>query len=176
MANVQISRDEMMKRVAIFKDQTPSSFPLIDAVLPQFKREIFTIIGNGVLEDPNAKPAIADVDGFHLNIIKAAPQMGTGLHKHTTVEVFMPLTGRWAIQWGDTGENEIVLDPFDVVSVPIGVMRGFRNESASEALIMAIVGGTDPGRVDWVPAVTDAARARGFALDVRGKIIELAAP
>ena len=88
----------------------------------------------------------------------------------------MPLTGRWAIQWGDTGENEIVLDPFDVVSVPIGVMRGFRNESDSEALIMAIVGGTDPGRVEWVAAVTDAARARGFDLDAGGKIVELAAP
>ena len=62
---------------------------------------------------------------------------------------------------------------YDVVSVPVGVMRGFRNDSVHEALLLAIVGGTDPGRVDWAKDVRDQVRARGFDLGTDGKIIEL---
>jgi mannose-6-phosphate isomerase-like protein (cupin superfamily) len=113
------------------------------------------------------------VEGFHLSIIKAGPGKGTGLHNHKTVEVFMPLSGTWAVIWGDAGENELTIGQYDVVSVPIDVMRGFRNDGDQEALLLAIVGGTDPGRVDWAKDVRDQVRARGFDLGADGKIIEL---
>ena len=174
MANRQVSREEMLERVAVFRNLTSSSRPLVDAVLPQFNREIFNIIGGGVTEDATMKVPITAVEGFHMSIIKCAPQKGTGLHNHKTVEVFMPLTGQWSVQWGDHGENELVLDTHDVISVPVGVMRGFRNESAHEALMLAVVGGTDPGSVDWAEDVRNAVREKGFDLDARGKIVELA--
>jgi mannose-6-phosphate isomerase-like protein (cupin superfamily) len=173
MANRVVSRDEMLSRTAIFKDLQSSSRPLVDAVLPQYQREIYQIIGSGVTEDPAMQVPITAVEGFHLSIIKAGPGKGTGLHNHRTVEVFMPLTGTWAVIWGDAGENELRIDQYDVVSVPVGVMRGFRNDSAQEALLLAIVGGTDPGRVDWAKDVRDQVRARGFDLGTDGKIIEL---
>ena len=176
MANRQVSREEMLERVAVFRTLTSSSRPLVDAVLPQFQREIFNIIGGGVTEDPTMQVPIRAVEGFHLSIIKAGPGKGTGLHNHRTVEVFMPLTGRWSVQWGDAGENELVLDQHDVISVPVGVMRGFRNESDHEALLLAIVGGTDPGKVDWAEGVRSAVRKRGFDVDEAGRIIEIARP
>lgn len=173
MANRVVSVEEMKERVAIFSELTPSRRPLIDAVLPQYEREIYPIIGGGVLEDEGAKPPISAVEGFHLSIIKAGPGKGTGLHNHRTVEVFMPLTGTWSVQWGDEGENELGIGQYDVISVPVGVMRGFRNDSEHEALLLAIVGGTDPGRVDWVEHVLDAVRAKGFGFDEKGRIVEL---
>jgi uncharacterized RmlC-like cupin family protein len=173
MASRIVSREEMLKRVARFTDLTPSARPLVDAVLPQFQRQIFQIIGGGVTEDPSVKVPITAVEGFHLSIVKAGPKKGTGLHNHRTVEVFMPLTGTWAIQWGDAGENELALGPWDVVSVPTGIMRGFRNDSAEDAYMLAIVGGDDPGRVAWAGDVMDAVRAKGFDLDEKGKIIEI---
>ncbi|MBX9700129.1 MAG: hypothetical protein K2X74_11880 [Acetobacteraceae bacterium] len=176
MANRQVSREEMLERVAVFRSLKSSSRPLVDAVLPQYQREIFNIIGGGVTEDPTMQVPIRAVEGFHLSIIKAGPGKGTGLHNHKTVEVFMPLTGRWSVQWGDQGENELVLDQHDVISVPVGVLRGFRNESEHEALLLAIVGGTDPGKVDWAEGVRAAVRERGFDVDEAGKIIELAKP
>ena len=109
MARQTITKEQMLTRVAKFKDLTPSSRPLVDAVLPQFHREIFNIIGSGVTEDATMKVPITAVDGFHMSIIKAGPKKGTGLHDHKTVEVFMPLTGSWSVQWGDQGENELVL-------------------------------------------------------------------
>ena len=173
MASKVVTKEEMLQRVAVFKQLTPSARPLVDAVLPQFQREIFNIIGSGVTEDPSMKVPITAVEGFHLSIIKAGSKKGTGLHNHTTVEVFVPLTGRWSVQWGDQGENELTLEQWDVISVPTGIMRGFRNESDQDAYLLAIVGGDDPGRVAWTKDVMTAVRDKGFDLDAEGKIVEV---
>jgi mannose-6-phosphate isomerase-like protein (cupin superfamily) len=87
------------------------------------------------------------------------------------VEVFMPLQGSWAIIWGDEGENELVLNQWDVVSVPPGVNRGFRNVGTGTGHLLVVLGGTDPGRVAWVDNVMSAVREKGFDLDDRGKIV-----
>lgn len=166
-----VTREEMLKRVAIFSQLTAGSRPLIDAVLPQYQRQIFNIIGSSVTEDPTMSVPIRAVEGFHISIIKAESKKGTGLHQHKTVEVFMPLTGQWSVQWGDTGD-ELTLNQWDVISVPTGIMRGFRNEGPDTAFMLSIVGGDNPGSVDWDGKVIDAARAKGFDLDAAGKIIE----
>src|SRR5438093_12646558 len=173
MASKIVTREEMLQRVARFKELTPSARPLVDAVLPQFQREIFNIIGAGVTEDASMKVPITAVDGFHLSIIKAGPKKGTGLHNHTTVEVFVPLTGTWSVQWGDQGENELRLGQWDVISVPAGIMRGFRNESDEDAYMLAIVGGDDPGRVAWARDEMRAARDKGFDPDERGENVRV---
>jgi uncharacterized RmlC-like cupin family protein len=41
----------------------------------------------------------------------------------------MCLTGRYEIIWGNDGEESIFLEPFDLVSIPPGVYRRFRNAS-----------------------------------------------
>ena len=169
----EISREQMAQRVAWFRDLKPSAVPLLDAVLPPYRREILSIIGSSVTEDADVRPAISAVEGFHLSIVRAAPGKGTALHNHKTVEVFMPLTGRWSFQWGGRAENEITLGQYDVVSIPHGVMRGFRNEGEGEALLLVIVGGTDPGRVAWNDEVLDAAKAKGFGFDPAGNIVGL---
>ena len=173
MARQSISKEQMLTRVAKFRELVPSARPLVDAVLPQFHRQIFNIIGSGVTEDATMKVPITAVDGFHMSIIKAGPKKGTGLHNHRTVEVFMPLTGTWSVQWGDDGENELTIGQWDVISVPTGIMRGFRNESAEEAYLLALVGGDDPGRVAWATNVMSAVREKGFDLDANGKIVEV---
>ena len=40
---------------------------------------------------------------------------------------------RMVAGWGDEGENELTLTQWDVVSVPTGIMRGFRNDSAGDS-------------------------------------------
>jgi uncharacterized RmlC-like cupin family protein len=174
MANLQISVEEMKQRVALFSNLKPSARPLVDAVLPQYHREIYQVIGGGVIEDPAMKAPIP-ADGFHLSIVKAGPGKGTGLHNHKTVEVFMPLTGRWSVIWGDEGESELQIGQYDTISIPPGVLRGFRNDSDHEALLLALVGGQDPGKVAWIPTVLDAVKEKGFGLDEKGQIVELAA-
>ena len=83
----------------------------------------------------------------------------------------MALSGRWAVSWGDTGEHELVLEQWDTISVPPGVMRGFRNAGPETGYLMAILGGTDAGHVTWSPAVLEQARETGLGLDAAGNLV-----
>jgi hypothetical protein len=64
------------------------------------------------------------------------------------------------------------LDEGDVVNVPIDVYRGFRSlTDAPDALLMAIVGGPEAGKVDWHPSVLEEARKTGLSVDDEGNLI-----
>lgn len=171
MGNVQMSRDEMEKRVARFKELRPSTKAFIDSLIPGHERQIFNIIGRGVTEDPSLQPAITDARDFNLTLVHAEPGKGAALHAHPTVEVFMSLSGRWGIYWGDTGENEIVLEQWDTISVPPGVMRGFRNAGTQAGYLIAVLGGTDAGHVAWAPQVLERAKETGLKLDAQGNLV-----
>ena len=56
--------------------------------------------------------------------------------------------------------------------MPIGIYRGFRSlTDAPDALLMAIVGGPDAGKVDWHPSVLAEARKTGLSVDDDGNLI-----
>ncbi len=172
VSDIDYTVEEMESFVARFKDQKSSHKAFIDTRIPGHEREIFSIIGNGVQEDPDMRPPIPPQD-FHLAMIRSEPGKGAALHSHLTQEVFMPLTGRWAIFWGPEGEKEVELGPYDVISVPLHVMRGFRNVGEETAMMLAVVGGHDPGRVGWPDSLKDMARAAGLVIDEDGNLREV---
>ncbi len=174
MANKQVTRDEMLSRTARFKGLRASKQAFVDTRLPEHARDIFNVIGAGVTEDPDLAPAITDAQDFNVTYVGAEPGKGAALHSHTTVEVFIAMSGRWAVYWGDDGGCEIELDAWDVVSVPVGVMRGFRNIGDGHAYLMAILGGTSAGKVDWAETVLARAAGTGLALDAEGNLVETA--
>jgi mannose-6-phosphate isomerase-like protein (cupin superfamily) len=171
MPTIQVSRDEMLERVARFKELKPSTKAFVDSLIPGHERQIFNVIGRGVTEDTTLHPAITDARDFNLTLVHAEPGKGAALHAHPTVEVFVALSGRWAVYWGDRGEQEIVLDQWDTISVPPGVMRGFRNAGSEGGYLMAILGGTDAGHVAWSPDVLERSKATGLALDAAGNLV-----
>ena len=154
-----------------------SDIAFLDQKIPAYRREIINIIGMGVTEnvkDPDLAPKIkAPAHGFTVTYVRARYGCGAALHRHPTDEVFLTLKGRWEVYWleGD-GERKITLDPGDIVNVPIGVYRGFRNASDDpDSTLIAIVGGPDPGKVDWHPSVIDEARKTGLSVDDDGNLI-----
>jgi hypothetical protein len=46
------------------------------------------------------------------------------------------------------------------------------NVGQEEAYLMAILGGTDAGRVSWAPQVLEQARQTGLQLDAQGNLVE----
>ena len=56
-----------------------------------------------------------------------------------------------------------MLNQWDVISCPIGVMRGFRNPNPHALVVYSVVGGTDEecGRIAWHPDVVRAAESTG---------------
>lgn len=163
--------DPLEGRVAHFRELRGNDGLFVDTVIPGHARTIWSIIGPNVGEDRTEQPAIPP-DGFHLAIVEAAPGNGSGLHTHTTVEVFMALSGRWQIFYGEREEHEVILEQWDVCSVPPGVWRGFRNAGEADAHLLAIVGGTDAGRLTWAPHVLEEAARRGKTLDEAGYMPE----
>lgn len=176
MANPTPSVEEMLKtRVARRKDLVPYPESFIDTVIPRYERNLYSIIGQSVFEDPAMKPAIDVRHPFSFSLIEVDPGKGAGLHSHSTEEVFMPVDGKLAVFWGDQGENEVELGPLDTVTVPIGVMRGFRNADDKTIHVIAVVGGDDGGRLDWHQDLIKEAEEHGGHLDDSGYIAQKSA-
>ena len=166
------------ENVARLDAMSGSELAFLDQRIPGYQREIINIVGIGVVEnmgDPDLKPKIqAPAHGFAVTYVRHTPKgHGAALHRHPTEEVFIAAKGPWEIFWleGDT-ERQVTLQPGDIINVPIGIYRGFRNAGDDpEATLIAIVGGPDPGKVDWHPSVIEAARETGLSVDDEGKLI-----
>jgi quercetin dioxygenase-like cupin family protein len=166
------------EHVARLRRVKGSALAFLDQRIPAYEREIINIIGMGVTEnvkDSDLAPKIkAPAHGFAVTYVRAPKGCGAALHRHPTEEVFVTLKGRWEIFWLEgEAERQIVLEPGDIVNVPIGAYRGFRNASDDpDATLIAIVGGPDPGKVDWHQSVIEQARKTGLDVDADGKLVE----
>lgn len=172
MTTREVPMEEMLSRTARFKELKASKEAFVDTRIPEHQREIFNVIGEGVTEDATLEVAIRAVEGFNVTYIGADPGKGAALHSHDTVEVFYAMTGRWALYWGDEGDQAIEMETMDLISVPAGVMRGFRNIGDEYAYMMATHGATDAGRVTWSPKVLERAKETGLKLDAEGYLAD----
>ena len=168
----KFSISSLLSRVARFKDLRSSSEAFADTRIPEYQREIYNIIGHGVTEDADLEPMIADNRDFNLTMMKSDPGKGSSQHDHETIECFVALSGRWAVTLGANGEEEVILEPFDVFSVPPGVMRGLRNAGSKPAYILAILGGTDPGKATWSPHINEQAKELGLYVNEAGDLVD----
>ena len=148
--------EEMERRVARFGRLQPTS-DYVDAGIAGCERTTWRVIGF-------APDAPLEAEHFHLNLVRCAPGQSAPLHNHLTQEVFMPLSGRWEVFWGPAGDRRLELGPWDTISIPPGVSRGFRNVSPEEAVLLGIAGGRDPGHINWPESVRSAARSAGIEL------------
>jgi mannose-6-phosphate isomerase-like protein (cupin superfamily) len=162
------TRDEMMRRVARFGKLKGSDGGLPDSPLPECRRKLFAVIGfappenasdsvtSPVGANASAMPAISIAEGFNLGYCKAKPGKGPLMHNHDTNETFIAMTGKWRCEWNEGDAKEHVdLDPYDVISFPVGVARRFMNvtydEPDKEHLLMFIIGGDQP-QAEFTPA------------------------
>ena len=160
-------------RVARFAKLKPSPIAYVDTLVEGHARETFNVIGRGVTENSRLKPAIQDAQDFNVSYIRCKPGNGAALHSHPTVEAFFIMKGEFTVFWGDEGEHKLVLKPWDMISFPPGVYRGFSSSGRGEAYLMAIFGGSDSGHVDWPKAVIEQSRATGMQLDDAGNILAI---
>jgi len=147
---------EMEARVARFRALQPTD-DYRDCAIPGCERTTFRVLGT----QPAAPLAAED---FHLNIVRCEPGKSAPLHSHLTQEVFVALTGRWEVFWGPSGERNVLLEPWDTISIPPGLSRGFKNVHSEPAYLMGMAGGRDPGNIDWPTQVRAAALAVGVNL------------
>ena len=103
------------ERISHFGDLKSSAKAFIDTLIPGYERDLYNIIGRGVVEDKELQPPINDNRHFNLDMIKAEPGKGASPHIHATNEVFFALSGKWAIYWQnqDCSQHEVILEQYD---------------------------------------------------------------
>ena len=108
-------------------------------------RRVYPVMAPPDYQGSSAGAPVKGPRGLIVSIAECEPGNGPGLHRHlNTVENFLCLSGRFEIAWGDQGEHMLVLEPLDLVSVPVGENRSFRNISNELGrLLVMIVPQTD---------------------------------
>ena len=164
----------MNNRLAKFSDLVPSTLPFVEGKLKGHKeRKNYSIVGPGVAEDTGQSVKIAMPHSFNLGAVSAMPKNGSGLHSHTTAEVFLIYSGKWKFYWGAYGKDQTILSAGDIISMPTNMFRGFENAGDKEGLMFVVLGGDDPGIITWVPSVLEKARETGMALLNDNSLIDL---
>jgi uncharacterized RmlC-like cupin family protein len=109
-----------------------------------------TAVGGG------AAPAVEGFPGMSAYMVACPPGNGPMLHAHMhTLESFLCVDGRFEVTYGDNGEHNIVLEPRDMVAVPPGVTRKFRNIADTPGHLFVMIQG-DPnqmGDIQYTPAI-----------------------
>ena len=150
-----LTREEMLKRVARRKELKYPVDRYPDSLLPGNERKNYLIIGKGLQIEGGKDPmsAIPIEEGFLMSYVEAKPGNGPKLHVHDTNETFIAIRGTWRVLWGMNEEEHVDLDELDVCSCPPGVPRRFINltpgAGSTEGLLMTIQAGDRPG-AEWV--------------------------
>src|ERR1700722_14683889 len=150
--SVTISPEEMATRVVRFKDMAPRPKPHADT-LPAELVDFMTadenysymapeMEGRSIIQRYAALTGGDAGDAISVSVAVCSPGRGPTLHAHlNTVEAFFCLSGRFAIEWGPRGEESILLEPWDFIHVPKGVVRTFKNVGDQEGALLVIIQG-----------------------------------
>lgn len=166
----------MSSRLVRYADLKPCFNAFIDTRNPGSEaKENFTIIGPGVSENPDQFVHIAEPHGFNIGAARQPPHCVNSQHNHQTAEVFVVHSGEWTFNLGERGDDvRLPAGPGSVVSVPTGMFRGFTNVGDSDGFLWVVLGGDDPGHVQWAPYVFDMADYYGLALLENGTLVDTA--
>jgi uncharacterized RmlC-like cupin family protein len=150
MKTIEVTPAEMEKRIARFRQLPKQSSSYADELgIPREAYEMMTAQTLYLLMAPACQggpmaqqPAIVTDDKMSVIIAECPPGDRPLLHAHhQTKETFFCLDGRFRIRWGDRGENEIFLEPYDMIAVPPGVVRDFTNVSDAVAHLLVFITG-----------------------------------
>ena len=152
ITSVPVSPEEMTTRVVRFKDMPPRPKPgageLPDEVVQfltadaNYSYMAPRMEGQSIIQRYAALNGGDAGDTISVSLAVCSPGRGPTLHAHmNTVEAFFCLSSRFSITWGDQGENEIILEPWDFIHVPKGVIRTFRNVGDVEGALLVIIQG-----------------------------------
>jgi uncharacterized RmlC-like cupin family protein len=141
MKSVKVTREQMARRTARFKDlksyqyqqEAVNAIP-IEVMEKIAAHRVYPVMCPEAYTGRSAQAPIKGAPGIVLSIAECPPGDGPAMHIHEqTIENFFCLSGRFEIAWGDPGaEESVILEPLDFISVPPGVPRKFTNIHASE--------------------------------------------
>ena len=164
------SPDEMERRIARFEAlETLPAIRELDMPLEVkdliYSRTLLPAIAPEAGDTPIAAGGpIRGAAGMTMTFAVCPPGTGPGLHAHAqTFETFTVLEGSFEFRWGDRGEHAVVLDRFDVISLPPGICRAFKNVSERDGTLQVLITGGvhDMNDIAFPRSIADAIAAAG---------------
>lgn len=164
----------LSNRLIKYADLKPCTNAFIDTRSPgSDKKENFTLIGPGVAENPDQHIHISIPHGFNIGGARQPAGCLNSKHSHLTEEFFVVHQGTWAFTSGaNADDGKVILNEGDIISIPMDIFRGFENVGEGIGYLHAVLGGDDPGRVLWAPAVFDLAKEYGLVLLEDGSLVD----
>ena len=177
LPRITLSRAEMLKRIARFKDLKGFDGGLPDSKMPGCERTLYNVIGfqpprierggkqSPVGLDAARMAAVKISEGFNLAYCRAKPGKGPMLHNHDTNETFISMTGTWRASWlnGKGKLEHVDLKPLDLISFPPGVIRRFQNVTRGpknkDSILMVVIAGDTPSSEFTVESMSEIERA-----------------
>ena len=137
---VCMSLDDMSsKYTARFKERPANWHAYADAAIEGWRRARYQFIGN---TNGGTETGVIPQGGFTLCIMEVPPGQGNAAHTHEIEEVFFVLKGQLTVFF-ETPEGqrvEKVLDQWDCVSCPRGVIHGYQNNSSETVFMQVMLG------------------------------------
>lgn len=138
------SEADMSRLVTPFEDLKSGEASRPDYSIPGLEGDLFELV-NPAKTANLLPPQFPWPHNFRLLAARVLPGSGSGSYYFDTPEVFMPLTGNWRFSWGEGGsEEELMLNPGDTFTCPVGVFHRFENVSSEEGFMYIVLGGDTP--------------------------------
>ena len=130
-----------------------------DAMEKVTARRVYPVMAPADYQGRSAGAPVKGPRGLVVSIAECDPGNGPGLHRHlNTVENFFCLSGRFEIAWGARGERTLVLEPLDMISVPRGEYRSFRNISDETGRLLVMIVPETEAQIDPISYSPDLAK------------------
>lgn len=164
----RVDTAEMRRRLATPADLRWSDEPFLDSRLAGGGAQLALVVGYGLTEDRLQHPRLAEPHGLALAWLRALPGQGMCTHRFPESQVLIVKTGRLRVTLNRADPVTVELGPYDTFSVPPGAWRRLESIGDEAALVVVLTGGDARVRPEWDPAVVQAARDRGVAVDANG--------
>ena len=156
------NQPDIEAHVLRFRDieQRESPYRPIDMLLERFERKRYAVLGRPAEQKGEITP-LDQVEAFNITYLKCEPGKGLATHGHSTPEAFIVMAGRWRITLGPHAEQETVLEPFDIISVPPNLMHGAEVVGEETGWMMTINAGHGGAKLFWPRELVEEIRATG---------------
>jgi mannose-6-phosphate isomerase-like protein (cupin superfamily) len=145
----------------------------LDSVLPGHGWELAPVIGWGLSQHRDHRPAVSDPQGFSVEWLRVPPGQRSAPFVLDRTAVLVHAQGPLAVDMGASAGVDGVraeLGPWDTVSLPAGTPRSFVNTGTDVAEALLIVQGDAPKPPRFDPAVHAAAALQDATLDAGGHL------
>jgi quercetin dioxygenase-like cupin family protein len=146
MKTLELSADRLRSRVFRYAERRAhrnhSGDPGIPAeAFAMLNPPLYLLLAHATAEVPApCRPALVGAKGLSVALLELPPGQKAPLHVHLrSHEAFVCLRGRVRFRVNERDAEEVILAPFDMIDIPVGVYRDFQCADDEPALLLGII-------------------------------------